>query len=66
MTTVLVIEQTISSFQELHERLGLSRAVEPSFFPEWQVAAIDLSDDAQGFLDRLQHRYQYYYNGLIF
>lgn len=65
MTTLLAIEQTISSFQELHERLELSRAVDPSFFPEWQVPAIDLSDDAQMFLDRLQHRYQYYYNAGI-
>lgn len=67
MSTLLAIEETISSFQVLHDRLGLSRATDAAFFPEWQVADIDqvaLTDRA--FLDHLQQRYHNYYNaGLL-
>lgn len=66
MTTLLAIESTISSFQALHEHLGLQRAQDPSFSPEWQTPLIDLADDDKAFLDRLQQRHQSYYNaGLL-
>jgi predicted type IV restriction endonuclease len=67
MSTLLAIEETISSFQDLHNRLGLSRATDASFFPEWQVTdaeQVDLTERA--FLDHLQQRYHNYYNaGLL-
>jgi hypothetical protein len=66
MSTLLAIEQTISSFQELQERLGLRRVTEASFFPEWQVPSVELTDDDRAFLDHLQQRYHNYYNaGLL-
>ncbi|NEO71291.1 type I restriction enzyme HsdR N-terminal domain-containing protein [Moorena sp. SIO3H5] len=66
MSRLLAIEKTISSFQVLHERLGLSRATDESFFSEWQVSSIEILDDDKSFLDRLRQRYYYYYNaGLL-
>ena len=67
MSALLAVEETISSFQVLHERLGLRRATDASFFPEWQIPdadQVDLTDRA--FLDHLQQRYHNYYNaGLL-
>ena len=66
MSTLLAIEKTISSFQELHDRLGLQRATDISFFPEWQKATKTLNDSDKAFLDHLQQRYYNYYNaGLL-
>ena len=62
MSTLLAIEKTISSFQVLHERLGLRHTTDESFFPEWQSSSIELTDDDKVFLDRLQQRYHNYYN----
>lgn len=66
MSTLLAIEKTISSFQALHERLGLCRATDESFFVEWQIPSIEISDDDKTFLNRLRQRYHHYYNaGLL-
>ncbi|MGD1866249.1 MAG: type I restriction endonuclease [Phormidesmis sp.] len=66
MSTLLAIESTISSFQTLHERLGLQRATDESFFSEWQVASAQQTESDASFLDRLQQRYYNYYNaGLL-
>ncbi|MGB0561511.1 MAG: type I restriction endonuclease [Spirulinaceae cyanobacterium] len=66
MTTVLAIEQTVSTFKELHDRLGLQRAKTPEFFSEWQKVTVDLSEDLTRFLQQLQQRYTYYYEaGLL-
>lgn len=66
MSTLLAIEQAISSFQVLHESLGLRRATDASFFPEWQALSVELADDDKAFLDHLQQRYYNYYNaGLL-
>ena len=50
------------SFQELHDRLGLQRATDVSFFSEWQNATKTLNDSDEAFLDHLQQRYYNYYN----
>jgi hypothetical protein len=66
MSTVLAIEETISSFQVLHDRLGLSRATDAAFFLEWQVPDVKqvaLAD--RNFLDHLQQRYHNYYNAVL-
>ena len=69
MSTLLAIEQAIASFQALHDRLGIRRAMEDSFFPEWHtpdVDPVDLTDRDRAFLDHLQQRYQNYYQaGLL-
>jgi hypothetical protein len=66
MTSLLAIEKTISSFQELHDRLGLVRSSDDTFFQEWQNLTIAPSAENKRFLDALQHRYRYYYNsGLL-
>ena len=66
MSTLLAIEQTISSFQALQERLGLRRASDAAFFSEWQTPTAELDDSAKAFLDHLQQRYHNYYNaGLL-
>ena len=66
MSPLLAIEPTVSSFQALHERLGLSRATDASFFLEWQMPAVPLDKREQAFLDHIQQRYYNYYNaGLL-
>lgn len=67
MSTVLAIEETISSFQVLHDRFGLSRATDAAFFPEWQgLDADSVASADRAFLDHLQQRYHNYYNaGLL-
>jgi len=66
MTSLLAIEKTISSFQELHDRLGLVRSSDDTFFQEWQNLTIAPSAENKRFLDALQQRYRYYYNsGLL-
>ncbi|ABW25834.1 type I restriction endonuclease [Acaryochloris marina] len=66
MISQLAIEQTISSFQALHERLNLHRTSDVSFFPEWQLPTIELADSEKTFLDHLKQRYYNYYNaGLL-
>lgn len=66
MSTLLAVESTITSFQALHERLGLQRADEASFFPEWQLATVSVEEADATFLDRLKQRYHNYYNqGLL-
>ncbi len=67
MSTLLAIEETISSFQVLHDRFGLSRATDASFFPEWQGLEADpVASTDRAFLDNLQQRYHNYYNaGLL-
>ncbi|MBT9314553.1 type I restriction endonuclease [Leptothoe spongobia] len=62
MSTLLAIEQTISSFQALHDRLGLNRATDASFFSEWLTPPLELTEDDRAFLDHLQQRYLNYYN----
>jgi Type I restriction enzyme R protein N terminus (HSDR_N) len=64
--TLLAIEQAISTFQALHEQLGLQRANETAFFSEWQIPIVKLADSDKAFLDHLQQRYHNYYNaGLL-
>lgn len=66
MSSQLAIEQTISSFQALHERLNLCRTSEASFFPEWLTPTIELVENDKAFLDHLRQRYYNYYNaGLL-
>lgn len=67
MSTLLAIEETILSFQVLHDRLGLSRASDASFFSEWQMPDANQVDSTdRAFLDHLQQRYHNYYNaGLL-
>ena len=65
MSTLLAIEPTINSFQELQERLGLSRASSASFFPEWQTLNVQLKDSDRTILDHLQQRYYHYNAGLL-
>ena len=66
MSTLLAIEPTLSSFEALHERLGLSRATDASFFLEWQTPTMPLDKREQAFLDHIQQRYYNYYNaGLL-
>jgi hypothetical protein len=65
MTDLLAIEKTISSFQDLHDRLGLARSHDDTFFPEWQNLTLPKVAN-QDFLDALQKRHSYYYNaGLL-
>ncbi|WP_448562388.1 type I restriction endonuclease subunit R [Trichothermofontia sp.] len=63
MVSTLAIADTITNFQALHDRLGLQRATDTDFFPEWQHLAINLSEHDYVFLDQLRQRYHYYYNG---
>lgn len=65
MATTLAIEKEIASFQDLHQRLGLTRAPEDNFFPEWQDLSIAPTPTNKTFLDRLKQRYHYYYNSGI-
>ena len=65
MATVLAIEKAISSFQVLHERLGLTRAEDESFFQEWQNLSTTPTSESRAFLDRLKARYRYYYDAGI-
>jgi len=66
MVSPLAIADTITNFQALHDRLGLQRATDMDFFPEWQHLGVNLSDQDYGFLDVLRQRYLYYYNaGLL-
>lgn len=66
MSSQLAIEQTISSFQALHERLNLCRTSDTSFFPEWLTPTIELVENDKAFLDHLRQRYYNYYNaGLL-
>ena len=66
MSSQLAIEQTISSFQALHERLNLCRTPDTSFFPEWLTPTIELVENDKAFLDHLRQRYYNYYNaGLL-
>ncbi|MEL6382661.1 MAG: type I restriction endonuclease subunit R [Cyanobacteria bacterium J06626_18] len=66
MSTLLAIEKTISSFQELRDCLGLHRATDNAFFSEWQSWTANRKQDDQPFLDHLWQRYQNYYNaGLL-
>lgn len=62
MTTLLAIEKTITTFQELSDRLGLNRSPDGSFFPEWQNLTVRPNQADQRVLDRLKERYFYYYN----
>ena len=62
MTTSLAIERAISGFSELHDRLGLQRASEDTFSPQWQNLVAKPSESDRTFLDRLQQRYRYYYD----
>lgn len=61
MVTLLAIEKTISSFQELNNRFGLQRTTDDSFFTEWQTLTVNLADEEKAFLDHLQRRYFNYY-----
>ncbi|MEO0396004.1 MAG: type I restriction endonuclease subunit R [Cyanobacteria bacterium P01_A01_bin.137] len=61
MSTLLAIEKTISSFQELNNRFGLQRCTDESFFTEWQIPVGNLNDENKAFLDHLQQRYRNYY-----
>lgn len=63
MVSSLAIADTITNFQALHDRLGLQRAADTDFFPEWQHLNIHLADHDYAFLDQLRQRYHYYYNG---
>ena len=71
MSSLLAVESTITSFQALHDRLGLRRAEAVSFFSEWQnldgqCLASELSERDRTLLDHLQQRYYHYYNaGLL-
>ena len=65
MSATLAIEKKIASFQDLPARLGLVRAMEDGFFPEWQNLTVAPSASRIAFLDRLQQRYHYYYNSGI-
>ena len=71
MSSLLAVESTINSFQALHDRLGLRRADDASFFPEWQNLdeqglSGELSESDRSLLDHLQQRYYHYYNaGLL-
>lgn len=63
MSTLLAIEKTILSFQAVHERLGLCRATDESFFVEWQVQPIEIPNDDRTFL---VFGYVFYKFSLIF
>ncbi len=60
-----MIEPTISSFQALHERLGLIRATDAPFFLEWQTPTVPLDKREQAFFDHIQQRYYNYYNASL-
>ena len=65
MSATPAIEREIASFQDLHERFGLARAMEDGFFLDWQDLTVAPSASRIAFLDRLQQRYHYYYNSGI-
>ena len=65
MTTLLAIEPSISSFQELQKRFGIHRAASAAFFPEWQTPTASLQGSDKAFLDRLQQRYYNYYDASL-
>jgi len=66
MTTLLAIEQSVTSFHELVTRFGLHRATDADFFSEWQIPTESIKESDKAFLDHIKQRYHNYYKaGLL-
>ena len=59
MTQILAISESITTFRQVEEKLGLSLSDEPNFFPEWQEAFPDLEVAERSRLDAVRKNYLY-------
>lgn len=59
MTQILAISESITTFRQVEEKLGLSLSDEPNFFPEWQAAFPNLEVAERSRLDAVRKNYLY-------
>lgn len=59
MTQILAISESITTFQQVEQKLGLSLSDDPNFFLEWTTALPDLKAIEQSRLDAVRKNYLY-------
>lgn len=59
MAKVIAVTEAIKNLAEVESRFGLSRSVEPTFFPEWQSNLSALTPDQQSAVSVLWNRLNY-------
>ncbi|MEM6597214.1 MAG: type I restriction enzyme HsdR N-terminal domain-containing protein [Cyanobacteria bacterium P01_D01_bin.36] len=59
MAKVIAVTEAIKNLAEVESRFGLSRSVEPTFFPEWQSDLSELTPAQQSAVSVLWNRLNY-------